>query len=58
MKTIKRRDVLKGAAAMVAGGAATATLPADAQGAAVPFTVAQVFIPIAGSDQQFPVRLP
>ena len=56
MKTIKRRDVLKGAAAMVAGGAATATLPADAQGAAVPFTVAQVFIPIAGSDQQFPVR--
>ncbi|HET7033348.1 MAG TPA: FAA hydrolase family protein, partial [Casimicrobiaceae bacterium] len=57
MKTIKRRDVLKGAAAMVAGGAAAGSLPAGAQGAAAaPFTVAQTVIPIAGSDQQFPVR--
>src|SRR6187200_2173509 len=57
MKTIRRRDVLKGAAAVVAGGAAAATLPAHAQGTpAVPFTVSQTFVPIAGSDQQFPVR--
>src|SRR4249920_3334760 len=57
MKTFKRRDVLKSAAAMVAGGTAAGALPAGAQGAAAtPFTVAPTFIPIAGSDQQFPVR--
>src|SRR5436190_3224851 len=56
MKSIKRREVLKGAAAMVAGSAAAGTLPASAQGAPVPYAVAQTFIPIAGSDQQFPLR--
>jgi 2-keto-4-pentenoate hydratase/2-oxohepta-3-ene-1,7-dioic acid hydratase in catechol pathway len=57
MRSIKRRDVLKGAAAVVAGGAAAGSLPAAAQGAvAAPFTIAQTFIPIAGSSQQFPVR--
>ena len=56
MKTIKRREILKGAAAMVAGGAATGALPAEAQAPAVPFAVAQTFIPIAGSEQKFPVR--
>ena len=56
MKTIKRREILKGAAAMVAGGAATGALPVEAQAPAVPFAVAQTFIPIAGSEQKFPVR--
>jgi len=57
MRSIKRRDVLKGAAAVVAGGAASGALPAGAQGTvAAPFAVAQAFIPIAGSNQQFPVR--
>ena len=56
MKTIKRREILKGAAAMVAGGAATGALQAEAQAPAVPFAVAQTFIPIAGSEQKFPVR--
>ena len=56
MKTIKRREILKGAAAMVAGGAATGALQAEAQAPAVPFAVAQTFIPIAGSTELFPVR--
>ena len=57
MKTIKRRDVLKTAAAMVAGGGATGALPAHGQGASrTPFAVPPTFIPIAGTDQQFPVR--
>jgi len=57
MKTIKRRDVLKTAAAMVAGGAASGALPVQAQAAArTPFTVPPTFIPIAGTDQLFPVR--
>jgi 2-keto-4-pentenoate hydratase/2-oxohepta-3-ene-1,7-dioic acid hydratase in catechol pathway len=57
MKSIKRRDVLKTAAVIVAGGAATGTMRATAQGAArTPFAVPPTFIPIAGSDQLFPVR--
>jgi len=57
MKTIKRRDVLKTAAAMMAGGAATGAAPARAQGAVrTPFTVSQTFIPIAGTGELFPVR--
>ena len=57
MKTIKRREVLKSAAAMVAGSAAGSAMPLRAQGAVrMPFTVSPTFIPIAGSDQQFPVR--
>ena len=54
---MKRREVLKNAAAMVAGGAAGSAMPLNAQGAArMPFAVSPTFIPIAGSDQQFPVR--
>ena len=57
MKTIRRRDVLKTAAAMMAGGAAASAMPAQAQGAGgTPFTVTPTFIPIAGTDQRFPVR--
>ena len=57
MKSIRRRDLLKGTAAMVAGGAAAGILPAHAQAAvAAPFAVAQTFIPIAGSTERFPVR--
>jgi fumarylpyruvate hydrolase len=53
MATIRRRDVLKTAAAVMAGG----TLPAHAQGSAkTPFAVPATFIPIAGTDQLFPVR--
>ena len=57
MKTIKRRDVLKTAAAVMAGGAAGGAMPAEAQGVPrTPFAVAPTYIPIAGSDQFFPVR--
>ena len=57
MKTIKRRDVLKTAAAMVAGGAASGAMPVQGQGAGrTPFAVPPTFIPIAGTDQLFPVR--
>jgi fumarylpyruvate hydrolase len=57
MKTFKRRDVLKTAAAMVAGGAGGSALPARGQTPVrTPFAVAPTFIPIAGGDQQFPVR--
>ena len=57
MKTMKRRDVLKTAAAMVAGGAVVGSEPAQAQAMTKsPFAVASTFIPIAGTDQMFPVR--
>ena len=55
--TIRRRDVLKTAAALAAGGAAGAAMPARAQAAArTPFAVAPTFIPIAGTGELFPVR--
>jgi 2-keto-4-pentenoate hydratase/2-oxohepta-3-ene-1,7-dioic acid hydratase in catechol pathway len=47
---------LKTAAALAAGGAAGAAMPVEAQAARTPFAVAQTFIPVAGTDQQFPVR--
>jgi 2-keto-4-pentenoate hydratase/2-oxohepta-3-ene-1,7-dioic acid hydratase in catechol pathway len=54
MKTIRRRDVLKTAAAVVAGGAAP---PLQAQGAVrTPFTVPPTYVPIAGTGELFPVR--
>jgi len=57
MKSIKRRNVLKTAAAMMAGGVATGAAPAHAQGGVrTPFTVPQTFIPIAGTGESFPVR--
>jgi len=56
MDKIRRRDLLKTAAAVAAGGAAGA-LPMGAQAAErTPFTVQATFIPIAGTDQLFPVR--
>jgi len=55
MKSVKRRQWLKRAGALVAGGAAAATGPVSAQ-STTPFTVAQIFIPVAGSKDQFPVR--
>ena len=53
MESKQRRTLLQSAAAL-ATGLATAG-PAQAQ-ARTPFTVAQTFIPIAGTDQLFPVR--
>ncbi len=57
MRRIRRRDVLKTAAAVVAGGAAGSALQAQAQATQrTPFTVAATFIPIAGTGEVFPVR--
>ena len=56
MATIRRRDVLKTAAALAAGGAAGAAMPVEAQAARTPFAIAQTFIPIAGTGEVFPVR--
>ncbi len=50
---MKRRNLLQSAAALAAGLGAAG--PARAQ-TRTPFTVAPTFIPIAGSDQLFPVR--
>jgi 2-keto-4-pentenoate hydratase/2-oxohepta-3-ene-1,7-dioic acid hydratase in catechol pathway len=57
MKRIGRREVLQTAAALVAGGVASTGAPGTAQAQVrMPFTVAQTFIPIAGSSELFPVR--
>jgi 2-keto-4-pentenoate hydratase/2-oxohepta-3-ene-1,7-dioic acid hydratase in catechol pathway len=57
MKNSRRRDVLKGAAALVAGGAVASAGTAAAQPQPrTPFTVPQTFIPIAGTGDSFPVR--
>ncbi len=53
MRQRSRRQMLQSAAALVAGAAAPRAAQAQA---GVPFTVAQTFIPIAGTGQQFPVR--
>ena len=55
MRTIRRRDVLKTAAAMVAGGAVSTTMPAHGA-EKTPFAVPATFIPIAGTGELFPVR--
>jgi fumarylpyruvate hydrolase len=53
----RRRDVLKGATALLAGGAAAQALSARAADTPrVPFTVAQTYIPVAGTGELFPVR--
>ena len=56
----KRRRLLKGTALAAAALAAGGALPrhAEAQGAVpkTPFNVAPIFIPIVGSELQFPVR--
>jgi fumarylpyruvate hydrolase len=53
-----RRDTLKGAAAAAGGFALAASLGSEAEAATprVPFAVPQTYIPIAGSEQKFPVR--
>ena len=57
MKSRQRRDMLKTATALIAGGAASQVLPASAADTPrTPFSVAATFIPIAGSSDMFPVR--
>src|SRR5215212_7555219 len=57
MRSIKRRTMLRTAAAMAVGGAAVYAAPGTAVAQTrTPFTVAATFIPIAGSTDLFPVR--
>src|SRR5438046_1138706 len=58
MPTNKRRELLQAAAALAATGVATQTRAAadTAMTIRTPFEVADTFIPIAGSAEQFPVR--
>ena len=56
MATNKRRELLQAAAALAAGGATSTVHAADAAPARVPFTIAQTYIPIAGTGEMFPVR--
>ena len=57
MKSIRRRAMLRTAAAMAVGGAAAYALPGTAVAQPrLPFSVAQTLIPIAGSTDLFPVR--
>ncbi|MBW8892586.1 MAG: fumarylacetoacetate hydrolase family protein [Burkholderiales bacterium] len=52
-----RRGLLAGSAAMAAGAMTGCALPAGASRASpTPFTVSQATVPIAGSEQVFPVR--
>lgn len=52
-----RRGLLAGSAAVAASAMAGCALPAGAsRSAPTPFTVAQTTVPIAGSEQAFPVR--
>ena len=57
MKSLDRRQALNSAAAMTVGVVAGCALPGQAAPVAnTPFTVPATFIPIVGSEQQFPVR--
>src|SRR5438094_7516521 len=57
MKRNQRREILKTAAMLVAGGAAASAGQAPAQPQVrTPFVVPQTFIPIAGTGELFPVR--
>jgi fumarylpyruvate hydrolase len=57
MTKIRRRQVLQTAAVLMAGGVAASARPIAAQpGTRTPFSVPQTFIPIAGTDELFPVR--
>ncbi len=57
MNRNQRREVLKTAAMLVAGGATGAAGNASGQSQArTPFVVPQTFIPIAGTGEAFPVR--
>src|SRR5438046_536799 len=57
MKSSKRRQLLRGASMLAAGGVAACAMPrsANAQPRS-PFSVSPTFIPIAGSSELFPVR--
>jgi 2-keto-4-pentenoate hydratase/2-oxohepta-3-ene-1,7-dioic acid hydratase in catechol pathway len=55
MTKTTRRELLQAAAALAAGGAVAGARAADAP-PRTPFTVAPTYIPIAGTDQVFPVR--
>jgi fumarylpyruvate hydrolase len=57
MKSPKRRQLLQSAGLLAAGGAGICAAPrADAAMPAALFTVAQTYIPVAGSSDLFPVR--
>jgi fumarylpyruvate hydrolase len=56
MRKNRRREVLKAAAALAAGGVAAGSRGATAQPVGTPFVVPQTFIPIAGTAELFPVR--
>ncbi|MEO7157902.1 MAG: fumarylacetoacetate hydrolase family protein [Vicinamibacterales bacterium] len=57
MRSIKRREMLRNAAAMAVGGAAAYAVPGTSVAQPrTPFSVAPTFIPIAGSTDLFPVR--
>jgi fumarylpyruvate hydrolase len=54
MTNLERRSVLAGGA--IAAGAVVLGAPAQAQAPKTPFAVSPTLIPIAGSEQMFPVR--
>lgn len=57
MKSRQRREVLKSATALLAGGAAGQMMPATAaESSKMPFLVVATTIPIAGTSEMFPVR--
>ena len=57
MRRNQRREILKTAAMLVAGGATASAAPASAQSQVrTSFVVPQTYIPIAGSTDLFPVR--
>src|SRR5881394_2234130 len=57
MPTNKRRELLQAAAALAAGGVATQATAADTpMTIRTPFEVPDIYIPIAGAAEQFPVR--
>ena len=52
----KRRELLRVAAALAAGGATVSAQSADTAPARTPFAIAPTYIPIAGTTELFPVR--
>jgi len=57
LKSSKRRQLLRGASMLAAGGVAAYAMPGSASAQArSPFSVSPTFIPIAGGNDLFPVR--
>src|ERR1700681_2562036 len=57
MKSSKRRQLLRGASMLAAGGVAAYAIPGSAAAQSrSPFSVSPTFIPIAGGSDLFPVR--